>query len=52
MQRVVRGGCAWYRSAMSLEVIGAGFGTTGTLSTKAALERLGFAPCYHFVEIL
>ena len=37
---------------MPLEVIGAGFGRTGTLSTKAALETLGFAPCYHFVEIL
>ena len=37
---------------MPLEVIGAGFGRTGTLSTKAALETLGYAPCYHFVEIL
>ena len=25
---------------------------TGTLSTKAALEQLGFAPCYHAAEIL
>ncbi|MDT5244110.1 MAG: hypothetical protein QOD36_1486 [Mycobacterium sp.] len=30
-----------------LRVIGAGFGRTGTLSIKAALEELGFDPCYH-----
>jgi hypothetical protein len=35
-----------------VKVIGAGFGRTGTLSTKAALERLGFGPCYHMVEFL
>ena len=34
-----------------MEVIGGGFGRTGTLSLKAALERLGFAPCYHMVEV-
>jgi hypothetical protein len=34
-----------------MEVIGAGFGRTGTLSLKAALERLGFAPCFHMVEV-
>lgn len=32
-----------------MEVIGAGFGRTGTLSLKAALERLGYAPCYHMI---
>lgn len=37
---------------MALDVIGAGFGRTGTLSLQAALERLGFAPCYHFTEVL
>lgn len=37
---------------MSLEVIGAGFGRTGTLSLKLALERLGFGPCYHMLEVL
>lgn len=37
---------------MALEVIGAGLGRTGTLSLKAALERLGFGPCYHMMEIL
>ncbi|MEU6743183.1 sulfotransferase family protein [Streptosporangium sandarakinum] len=35
-----------------LKVIGAGFPRTGTSSTKAALERLGFGPCYHMFEIL
>ena len=37
---------------MSLKVIGAGFGRTGTLSLKLALEQLGFGPCYHMVEKL
>lgn len=35
---------------MPLEVIGAGFGRTGTLTLKTALERLGFGPCYHMSE--
>ncbi len=34
-----------------MEVIGAGFGRTGTMSLKAALEHLGFGPCYHAVEL-
>lgn len=34
---------------MSLQIIGAGFGRTGTLSLKTALEQLGF-PCYHMIE--
>ena len=33
-----------------LEVIGVGYGRTGTLSLKAALEQLGFGHCYHAVE--
>jgi hypothetical protein len=37
---------------MTLRVIGAGLGRTGTLSLKAALERLGFAPCFHMIEVL
>lgn len=37
---------------MALEVIGAGFGRTGTESMKLALEQLGFAPCYHMFEVL
>lgn len=35
---------------MTIEVIGAGFGRTGTTSLKAALEQLGFGPCYHMIE--
>ena len=37
---------------MGLEVIGAGFGRTGTLSLKLALEQLGFAQCYHMFEVM
>jgi hypothetical protein len=37
---------------MTLSVIGAGLGRTGTLSLKLALERLGFGPCYHTRELL
>ena len=36
---------------MPLMVIGAGFGRTGTLSLKAALEQLGLGPCHHMVEL-
>jgi hypothetical protein len=35
-----------------LQVIGAGLPRTGTTSTRAALERLGFGPCYHMFEII
>jgi hypothetical protein len=35
---------------MALKLIGAGFGRTGTMSLKAALEQLGLNPCYHMVE--
>ena len=35
---------------MLLKVIGAGFGRTGTLSLKHALDELGFGPCYHMME--
>ncbi|MCW5877552.1 MAG: hypothetical protein KIS80_01635 [Anaerolineales bacterium] len=35
-----------------MQIIGAGFGRTGTLSLKAALEQLGYAPCYHMLEVL
>lgn len=34
-----------------MKVIGAGFGRTGTLSLKVALEELGFGPCYHMTEV-
>lgn len=36
---------------MALEIIGAGFGRTGTHSLKIALETLGFGPCHHMCEI-
>jgi hypothetical protein len=36
---------------MSLEIIGAGFGRTGTLSLKLALEELGLGPCYHMITV-
>ena len=36
---------------MALQVVGAGFGRTGTNSLKLALEQLGFAPCRHMFEI-
>lgn len=37
---------------MTLEVIGAGFSRTGTLSLKTALEKLGFGPCHHMIEVV
>ena len=37
---------------MAIKVIGAGFGRTGTLSLKVALEQLGFSKCYHFTEAM
>jgi hypothetical protein len=36
---------------MTLKVIGAGLGRTGTMSLKLALERLGLGRCYHMVEV-
>ena len=37
---------------MTLSVIGAGIGRTGTTSLKLALEHLGMGPCYHMQEVL
>ena len=37
---------------MPLKIIGSGFGRTGTMSTKLALEELGFGPCHHMVEVM
>ena len=34
-----------------LKIVGAGFGRTGTLSLKRALERLDLGKCYHMVEL-
>jgi hypothetical protein len=39
-----------YNGAM--DVIGVGFGRTGTLSLKVALEQLGFGPCMHMMPLL
>jgi hypothetical protein len=36
---------------MTLKVIGAGYGRTGTMSLKLALDQLGFGPCHHMVEV-
>ncbi|WP_066372078.1 sulfotransferase family protein [Herbidospora mongoliensis] len=35
-----------------MDVIGAGFGRTGTRSLKAALEVLGFDPCHHMADVI
>jgi Sulfotransferase domain len=35
-----------------VRVLGVGFGRTGTVSLKAALEQLGFGPCYHMQTVL
>ena len=37
---------------MALQVIGSGFGQTGTMSLKRALEQLGLGPCHHMEEVL
>ena len=36
---------------MKLKLLGAGFGRTGTSSTKLALEMLGWGPCHHMSAI-
>jgi hypothetical protein len=36
---------------MSLKIIGAGFGRTGTMSTYTALNELGYR-CYHMMEVI
>jgi hypothetical protein len=36
---------------MALSVVGSGFGRTGTLSLKQALEQLGFGRCHHMTEV-
>lgn len=35
-----------------MDVIGVGFGRTGTLSLRTALEQLGFGPCMHMVSVI
>lgn len=36
---------------MTLQVVGTGFGRTGTKSLKTALEYLGVGPCHHMMEV-
>jgi hypothetical protein len=38
--------------AMTVKIIGAGVGRTGTYSLKLALNDLGFGPCHHMEEVL
>jgi len=35
-----------------MKVFGTGFGRTGTMSLKIALEKLGIGPCYHMREVV
>jgi len=35
-----------------VDIIDVGFGRTGTMSLKLALEQLGFGPCHHMEEVL
>jgi len=35
-----------------VQVIGAGFARTGTLSLRTALETLGYGPCYHMMDVM
>jgi hypothetical protein len=35
-----------------MRLLGIGFGRTGTLSLKTALEYLGASPCFHMLELL
>ncbi len=37
---------------MMLKAISAGFGRTGTMSLKLALEQIGFGPCHHMIEVI
>lgn len=37
---------------MTIKVFSAGFGRTGTLSLKQALEQLGVGPCHHMEEVM
>ncbi|MGZ3460683.1 MAG: sulfotransferase, partial [Archangium sp.] len=37
---------------VTMKLIGAGFGRTGTSSLQAALQDLGLNPCYHMREVM
>jgi hypothetical protein len=36
---------------MPLEIVGAGFGRTGTFTLKTILEQIGFDKCYHMADV-
>ena len=38
-------------AASEMQVVGAGYGRTGTTSLKDALATLGFGPCHHMTEV-
>ena len=35
-----------------MKLIGAGFGRMGTMSIKAALEQIGYGPCFHMIDVI
>ena len=37
---------------MTIALSGAGYGRTGTLSLKSALETLGYNKCHHMIEVI
>tara|TARA_R110000868_G_scaffold229608_3_gene482693 strand:- start:2035 stop:2691 length:657 start_codon:yes stop_codon:yes gene_type:complete len=43
--------CCDAEKIVTVKLIGAGFGRTGTLSLKAALEMLDLKPCHHMMEV-
>jgi sulfotransferase family protein len=52
---MARAGAAWIDGKgwrVPLDVIGAGFGRTGTNSLQHALERLGFSRCGHMIDLI
>ena len=35
-----------------MKAIGAGYGRMGTMSIKAALEQIGYGPCFHMIDVI
>jgi Sulfotransferase domain len=35
-----------------MQLIGVGFGRTGTMSLKQALEQIGAGPCFHMIDLI
>ena len=52
LRGALRGCSSQLRYNLPMQVIGSGFGRTGTLSLKSALETLGFGRCYHMMEVI